>query len=167
MRVPNYPKHEAAEAIETLASLRWLYEQDGDPIGSALVDDALDHVATELHRSGLLDVLVTRAPNATGRAAPGGGKMATMAHPVTAKIATDLTRKVAAMTGDARAARADEIVTTPGSGDDPTLMLELTKCIWGANADLPEVSPEEQAAYDKHVEETYTPAWFKTATRID
>jgi hypothetical protein len=27
--------------------------------------------------------------------------------------------------------------------------------------------PEEQAAYDKHVEETYTPEWFKTATRID
>jgi hypothetical protein len=51
MRVPNYPKDEAAEAIETLASLRWLYEQDGDPVGSALADDALDHVATELHRT--------------------------------------------------------------------------------------------------------------------
>jgi hypothetical protein len=61
MRVPDYPKDEATEAIETLASLRWLYEQDGDPAGSALADDALDHVATELHRSGLLDVLVTRA----------------------------------------------------------------------------------------------------------
>jgi hypothetical protein len=46
------------------ASLRWLYEQDGDPVGSALADDALDHVATELHRSGLLDVLV----NASGQA---------------------------------------------------------------------------------------------------
>jgi DNA invertase Pin-like site-specific DNA recombinase len=29
----------------------------------------------------------------------------------------------------------DEIVTTPGSGDDPTLMLELTKCIWGPDTD--------------------------------
>jgi hypothetical protein len=90
-----------------------------------------------------------------------------MAHPVTAKIATDLTRKIAGMSVDQCASRADEIVTTPGSGDDPTLMLELTKCIWGADADLPEVSPEEQAAYDKHVEDTYTPEWFKTATRID
>jgi hypothetical protein len=61
MRVPDYPKDEAVEAIETLASLRWLFEQNGDPVGSALADDALDHVATALHRSGLLDVLITRA----------------------------------------------------------------------------------------------------------
>ena len=61
------------------------------------------------------------------------------------------------------AARVDEIVTTRGSGDDPTLMLELTKCIWGADADL----PEEQAAYERYVEETFTPEWFATATRID
>jgi hypothetical protein len=93
--------------------------------------------------------------------------MATMAHPVTAKIATDLRRKIAGMSVDQCAARVDEIVTTPGSGDDPTLMLELTKCIWGPDADLPEVSPEEQAAYDTYVEKTYTPEWFKTATRID
>lgn len=46
-------------------------------------------------------------------------------------------------------------------------MLELTKCIWGPDADLPEVPPEEQAAYDKYVEETYTAEWFKTATRIE
>jgi hypothetical protein len=90
-----------------------------------------------------------------------------MAHPVTAKIATDLTRKVAAMSTDQCASRADEIVTTPGSGDDPALMLELTKCIWGADADLGEVSPEERAAYDKYVEKTYTPEWFKGATRIE
>jgi hypothetical protein len=63
MRIPDYPQDEAIEAIETLASLRWLFEQDGDPVGSALADDALDHVATELHRSGLLDILVTRAAN--------------------------------------------------------------------------------------------------------
>jgi hypothetical protein len=54
-----------------------------------------------------------------------------------------------------------------GSGDDPTLLLELTKCLFGPDADLPEVSHEEQAAYDKHVEETYTPEWFKTATGIE
>jgi hypothetical protein len=60
MRLPNYPKDEATEAIELLASLQWLYK-DGDPVGSALADDALDHAAYELYRSGLLDVLVTRA----------------------------------------------------------------------------------------------------------
>jgi hypothetical protein len=91
--------------------------------------------------------------------------MATM--PVTSKIAAQLTAKIAGMSIDGRASRADEIVTTPGSGDDPTLMLELTKCIWGSDAELGEVSPEERAAYDKHVEETYTPDWFKTATRIE
>jgi hypothetical protein len=90
-----------------------------------------------------------------------------MAHLVTAKIATDLTRKIAGMSVDQCAARVDEIVATPGSGDDPTLMLELTKCIWGPDANLPEVSPEEQVAYDTYVEKTYTPEWFKTATRID
>jgi hypothetical protein len=71
------------------------------------------------------------------------------------------------MSTDECASRVDEIVTTPGSGDNPTLMLELTKCIWGPDADLPEVSPEERAAYDTYVEKTYTPEWFKTATRID
>jgi hypothetical protein len=85
---------------------------------------------------------------------------------VTEKLAHDLTAKIAAMSIEQRA-RADEILTTPSSGDDPVLMLELTKCIWGADAELGEVSPEEQAAYDKHVEETYTADWFKTATRID
>lgn len=90
-----------------------------------------------------------------------------MAHPVTAKIAADLTRKVAAMSDQDRTARIDQIVTTPGSGDDPAQMLELTKCIWGPDADLPEVSNEERAAYEQHVRETYTPEWFKHATRID
>jgi hypothetical protein len=90
-----------------------------------------------------------------------------MAQPVTSKLAHDLTAKVAAMSTDQCTARVDEIVTTPGSGDDPTLMLELTKCIWGPDADLPEVSPEEQAAYDAYVEKTYTPEWFEKATRID
>jgi hypothetical protein len=28
MRIPDYPTDEANEAIETLSSLRWLYEQD-------------------------------------------------------------------------------------------------------------------------------------------
>jgi hypothetical protein len=93
--------------------------------------------------------------------------LTTMAHPVTAKIATDSTRKIAGMSVDQCAARVDEIVTTPGSRDDPTLMLELIKCISGPDADLPEVSPAEQAACDTYVEETYTPEWFKTATRID
>ena len=87
--------------------------------------------------------------------------------PVTSKIAAQLTAKIAGMSIDGRASRADEIVTTPGSGDDPTLMLELTKCIWGPDADLPEVSPKEQAACETYVEETYTPDWFKTATRIE
>ena len=86
---------------------------------------------------------------------------------VPAKVADAPTRKVAAMSVDECAARADEILTTLRSGDDPTLMLELTKCIWGPDADLPEVPPEEQAAYDKYVEETYTAEWFKTATRIE
>jgi hypothetical protein len=90
-----------------------------------------------------------------------------MAHPITAKIAADLTRKIAAMSLGQCAARADEILTTPGSGDDLVLMLELTKCIWGADADLPEVSSEEQVAYDKYVEETFTPEWFEKATRIN
>jgi hypothetical protein len=86
---------------------------------------------------------------------------------VTEKLAHDLTAKIAAMSIDQCAARADEILTTPGSCDDPTLTLELTKCIWGPDADLPEVSPEEKFAYDAYVEKTYTPEWFKTATRID
>jgi hypothetical protein len=47
------------------------------------------------------------------------------------------------------------------------LMLELAKLIFGADADLPEVSPEEQATYEKYVEETFTAEWFKTATRIE
>jgi hypothetical protein len=90
-----------------------------------------------------------------------------MAHPVTAETAAALTRKIEGMSTDECAARVDEIVTTPGSGNDPTLMLELTKCIWGPDGDLPEVSPEEQAAYERYVEETFTPEWFETATRID
>jgi hypothetical protein len=61
MYIPNYPTDEANEGVETLCSLRWLFEQEGDPVGSALADDALDHAATELHRSGLLDALITRA----------------------------------------------------------------------------------------------------------
>ena len=64
-----------------------------------------------------------------------------MVQPVTAKQAHDLTAKVAGMPGGARAARVVEIVATAESGDDPTLMLELTKCIWGPDADLPEVPP--------------------------
>jgi hypothetical protein len=91
----------------------------------------------------------------------------TMAHPVTAKMATDLTRKIAGMSVDQCAARVDEIVTTLGSGDDPTLMLELTKCNWGPDADLPEVSPEEQAAYETSVEKAYTPDRSKGATRFE
>jgi hypothetical protein len=90
-----------------------------------------------------------------------------MRVPITAKIAADLTRKIRGMSVDECTARVDEIVTTPRSGEDPALMLELTKCIWGADADLPEVCAEERAAYDMHVEETYTPEWFETATRID
>ena len=61
VRIPDYPADEAEEAVETLASLHWLYEQDSDPVGSALADVALDNAAGELHRSGLLDVLITRA----------------------------------------------------------------------------------------------------------
>jgi hypothetical protein len=37
----------------------------------------------------------------------------------------------------------------------------------GAGRRPPEVSPEEQTAYDTYVDETFTPEWFKTATRID
>jgi hypothetical protein len=91
----------------------------------------------------------------------------TITHSVTAKTAADLTRKIAGMSVAECTARADEILTTPGSGNDPALTLELTKCIWGADAELPEVSPEEQAAYDAYVEETFTAEWFETATRID
>jgi hypothetical protein len=83
------------------------------------------------------------------------------------KLAQDLTAKIAAMSINQCDQRADEILTTLRSGDDPALMLELTKCIWGPDADLGEVSPEEQAAYDRYVEETFTTEWFKTATRID
>jgi hypothetical protein len=115
MRVPDYPKDEAAEAIETLASLRWLYEQDRDPVGSALADDALDHVATELHAPAYLMCWSRERLSTTGRAAPDSGKMATMAHPVTAKIATDLTRKIAAMPGDARAG-SEPVSSLPESG---------------------------------------------------
>ena len=43
-------------------------------------------------------------------------------------------------------------------------MLELTKCIWRLDADLPEVLPEEQAAYERSVEKAYTPEWFIGAT---
>jgi hypothetical protein len=63
MRIPDWPTDEADEAVATLAALRWLYGQDGDPVGSALADDALDRAADELHRSGLLDDLITRAAN--------------------------------------------------------------------------------------------------------
>jgi hypothetical protein len=45
--------------------------------------------------------------------------------PVTSKIAAELTAKVAGMSIDECATRVDEILTTPGSDDDPTLMLEL------------------------------------------
>jgi hypothetical protein len=90
-----------------------------------------------------------------------------MDHPVAAETAAALTRKIAGMSLAECTTRVDEILTTPGSGDDPTLTLELTKCIWGPDADLPEVSPEEQAAYERYVEETFTPEWFETATRID
>jgi hypothetical protein len=60
MRMPDYPTDEAIEAVDLLASLQWLYK-DGDPVGSALADDALDHAADLLLQYGLLDVLVTRA----------------------------------------------------------------------------------------------------------
>jgi hypothetical protein len=61
MREPGFPPEDAKEAIEILTTLRWLFEQDGDPVGSALADDALDTAADELHRSGLLDILISRA----------------------------------------------------------------------------------------------------------
>jgi hypothetical protein len=54
------PPDEATEAVDLLASLRWLYE-DGDPVGSALADDALDHAVDLLLKYDLLDTLVTRA----------------------------------------------------------------------------------------------------------
>ncbi len=60
MHLPDYPEAEAKEAVEMLLSLRWLHEE-GDPVGSELADDALDVAAEELHRSGLLDDLITRA----------------------------------------------------------------------------------------------------------
>jgi hypothetical protein len=41
--------------------LRWLYEQDGDPVGSELADEALDDAALLLWKSGLMDDLITRA----------------------------------------------------------------------------------------------------------
>ncbi len=67
-----------------------------------------------------------------------------MAQPFTAKLAHDLTAKVAAMSTDECTARVDEIVTTPGSGDDTTLILELTKCIWGPDADPPRFPPRSR-----------------------
>jgi hypothetical protein len=60
MRMPDYPTDEATEAVDLLASLQWLYI-DGDPVGSELADDALDHAADLLLKYDLLDVLVTRA----------------------------------------------------------------------------------------------------------
>jgi hypothetical protein len=59
MRIPDYPKDEAIEAIDALASLAWLY-REGDPVGSALADDALDEAAARL-LYGLLDLFITGA----------------------------------------------------------------------------------------------------------
>jgi hypothetical protein len=41
-----------------------------------------------------------------------------------------------------------------GSGDDPTVTLELNQVHLGPGADLPEVYPEEQFAYEAYVEKT-------------
>jgi hypothetical protein len=58
---PNWLSDEAAEAIATLAAIHCLYEQSSLPAGRELADDVLDYAADELHRSGLLDILITRA----------------------------------------------------------------------------------------------------------
>jgi hypothetical protein len=58
---PNWLSDEAAEAIATLAAIRCLYEQSSLPAVRELADDVLDYGADELHRSGLLDILITRA----------------------------------------------------------------------------------------------------------
>jgi hypothetical protein len=60
MRDPGFPPDDAKEAVELLATLKWLHEADV-PVGSELADTALDNAAYELHRSGLLDILITRA----------------------------------------------------------------------------------------------------------
>jgi hypothetical protein len=60
MRLPNFPKDEAIEAIDSLASLAWLY-REGDPVGSELADDALDEATALLLKYGLLDLFITRA----------------------------------------------------------------------------------------------------------
>jgi hypothetical protein len=62
MREPGDPQEDAKEAVEILSMLRWLYEAEV-PVGSELADDALDDVAHALWKSGLLDILITRAAN--------------------------------------------------------------------------------------------------------
>jgi hypothetical protein len=60
MRIPTYPRDEAIEAVDMLASLRWRHEE-GDPVGSELADDALDEAAYLPLKYGLLDLLINRA----------------------------------------------------------------------------------------------------------
>jgi hypothetical protein len=62
MREPGDPQEDAKEAVEILSRLRWLSEAEV-PVGSELADDALDDVAHALWKSGLLDILITRAAN--------------------------------------------------------------------------------------------------------
>jgi hypothetical protein len=86
-----------------------------------------------------------------------------MAHPVTAKICDRLDPE------DRGHVRGR--VPHSGGGDRVDTWIwrrsdavaRTHEGLFRPDADL----PEEQAAYDKHVEETYTPEWFKTATRID
>jgi hypothetical protein len=60
MREPGFPPEDAKEAVDILTMLRWLQEY-GDPVGSELADKALDDAALLLWKSGLMDILISRA----------------------------------------------------------------------------------------------------------
>lgn len=62
MRDSGDRQEDAKEAVEILSMLRWPSEAEV-PGGSELADDALDDVAHALWKSGLLDILITRAAN--------------------------------------------------------------------------------------------------------
>jgi hypothetical protein len=59
-KIPDYPEDDAIAAVQLLTAIKFLFDE-GDPVGSALADAALDKATGLLMDSGLLDLFITRA----------------------------------------------------------------------------------------------------------
>jgi hypothetical protein len=59
MRFPDFPDQDAIAAVKLLLAVKSLFDE-GDPVGSALADSALEDAARMMNKTGLLDALIAR-----------------------------------------------------------------------------------------------------------